>query len=548
MTKNLADELQRTARQALAGLQPSQQGEELGGMPVRRLLAAVFRGRYLLFGATVFGLLIGAFLGITTPNTYVSEGKFQFQAVGAERETVGPGASSQTSQESIATGASYVLETNDLLQRVVDRLGAARILQPYQPGDGSDSGAKGLFFSIQREWNATKASDRTPEAALKQLKRSITLERPRDTNVLIARYAANDAKLAKEVLTTWMDEAIKWHIEKYDNVKAYEAARKALEDALLARDLASKAENDFLLKKAKVSQFEEEKARLEKAEVEDSTKREKQLEDLQALKSELAGLDLALDVDKTVKATIPGRVKLDPTSAARKLIETEMGKVINLLIEAKVSGLRDSPAQVQSLERRMQAYKDELAKAEREAADAPEVESLVTNPEYEEKQKRRGKLRTDINELENRLKFAGEHATTQRDQLAKLLELEPEYLRLRDARVAAAAAVVTCEFRWNAATQKRELSGGGFSTLKDMQQASLPLEKEAPNRGKLVLGAVLVGLFFGFAVILLRSLPDTVVRTREDLEQIESLAVIGVMPRLDGINLRRHGALREQGW
>jgi hypothetical protein len=49
-------------------------------------------------------------------------------------------------------------------------------------------------------------------------------------------------------------------------------------------------------------------------------------------------------------------------------------------------------------------------------------------------------------------------------------------------------------------------------------------------------------------VLVLRALPDDVVRTRDDLERIEGLAVIGVMPSLDGKNLRRHVALREQGW
>lgn len=548
MTKNLADELQRTARQALAGLQPHQQGEEPGGMPLRRLLAAAFRGRYLLFGATMFGLLVGAFLGITTPNTYVSEGKFVFQSVGAERETVGPGTASQTSQESIATGASYVLETNDLLQRVVDRLGAGRILQPYQPGTEADSGAKGLFFSIQREWNATKETDRTPEAAMKQLKRSISLDRPRGTDVLIARYAANDAKLAQEVLATWMDEAVKWHIEKYENVKAYEAAQKAYEESRKARDAASKALAEFLLKKAKVSQFEEEKARLEKAEVDASTAREKERQELAVKKSELAGLDRALDVDKTISTTIASREKIDTTSTLRTQLESDLAKATGQLIDLEISPQKDRQAEKAQLDRKIAAIKEQIAKLMKEAAEAPEIESSRPNPEYTRKQERRGELRTQINELETRLQYADEYASKTREQQAKLLELEPEYLRLRDAKLAADEAVERSDLTWKLAQQKRALGAGAFSTLKDIQRASLPLEKEGPNRGKLVLGAVMVGLFFGFGVILLRSLPDTVVRTREDLEQIEGLAVIGVIPKLDGINLRRHGALREQGW
>ncbi|MFT4516374.1 MAG: hypothetical protein ACI89X_002511 [Planctomycetota bacterium] len=42
MTKNLSQEMQRNARQPLAGLTPHSQGEEAGGLPVRRLVAAFF--------------------------------------------------------------------------------------------------------------------------------------------------------------------------------------------------------------------------------------------------------------------------------------------------------------------------------------------------------------------------------------------------------------------------------------------------------------------------------------------------------------------------
>ncbi|MFT4516373.1 MAG: capsular polysaccharide biosynthesis protein [Planctomycetota bacterium] len=73
----------------------------------------------------------------------------------------------------------------------------------------------------------------------------------------------------------------------------------------------------------------------------------------------------------------------------------------------------------------------------------------------------------------------------------------------------------------------------------------MPLEKGGPNRGKLLIGGLFVGLILGLGLVVLRALPDRVVRTRDDLE---GLAVIGVIPRLDRTNLRRHTAMREQAW
>jgi uncharacterized protein involved in exopolysaccharide biosynthesis len=547
MTKNLADELQRTARQALVGMQPIAQGEETGGLPFRRLLAAAFRARYLVFATTLFGVLVGTFLAITTANTYVSEGKFLFTSAGAEKTVVDSTGAAENSQEAIATGASYVLESDDLLRKVVDRLGPQRILQPYQPGTPDDSGPKALFFRIQRDWNATKDSDCTPEEAQKRLKRTIAVERPRNTGVLLARCTANNAELARDILATFMDEAVKWHIEKYDDQKAYEVAKKSYEDNQVARDIANRALHDFLLNKAKVAKFDEEKARLEKAEVEASVERDKVMREIEVKRGNLTRLHQALDVDKSIPTTIKVRQRLDTTASVRTTLEGELAKITSELVRLEGSGDRDERRK-NELERTIRGLKTQITGLLKEAADAPEVEASMLNPEFQKAVESRGVLQTDIAGLETTLNYTGQQAAKKREELAKLLDLEPEFIRLRDSKSTADKAVETSEVTWEQAQRKRLLGLGNFSSLKPFQDASLPLEKEGPNRGKLLLGGLMVGLFLGLGILVLRTLPDSVVRTREDLEQVEGLAVIGVMPRLDGKNLKRHEALREQGW
>jgi uncharacterized protein involved in exopolysaccharide biosynthesis len=547
MTKNLADELQRTARMALAGMQPQPQGEEAGGLPFRRLLAATFRNRYLVLATTLFGLLAGTFMAITTANTYVSEGKFLFTSAGAEKTVVDSTGAAENSQEAIATGASYVLESDDLLRKVVDRLGAKRILQSYQPGTGDDSAPKALFFRIQSDWNAIEEADCTPEEALKRLKRTIAVERPRNTEVLLARCTAHDAGLAREILAAFMDEAVKWHIEKYDDRKAYDVAKKSYEDNQVARDLANRALQGFLLNKAKVAKFDEEKARLEKAEVDASIERDKVLRESEVKRANLARLTQALDVDKSIPTTIRVRQRLDTTASVRITLEGELAKTTSELVRLEGSGDRDERRKSE-LERTIKGLKTQITKLLEEAADAPEVEVSILNPEFQKNVELRGVLQTEIAGLDTTLNYTGQQAAKKREELAKLLELEPEFIRLRDAKNAADKAVDTSEVAWERAQQKRALGLGNFSSLKQFQDASMPLEKEGPNRGKLLLGGVLVGLFLGLGILVLRTLPDTVIRSREDLEQVEGLAVIGVMPRLEGTNLKRHEALRAHGW
>ncbi|MFO1031609.1 MAG: hypothetical protein U1F60_11045 [Planctomycetota bacterium] len=549
MTKNLAEELQRTARQALAGLQPVAQGDEMGGLPFRRLLAAAFRGRYLLFATTLLGLLIGLFMAITTVNSYVSEGRFQFTATGAERLRVDPTSASQTSQEMMAAGATYILNTNDLLERVVKRLGPARILQPYEPGIGEENGLKSVFFGIQRDWNMTREEDRTPEAALRYLKRAIVVDLPRYTGIVVATCTANNPELAREILAVWMDEAVKWHLEKYDDTKSYDAAKKSHEDSIVALDAAERALSEFMLRKAEVASFDGEKERIE-IELGAARGRESNLkEQIRVTEEEIKQRKEQLDGPNALPRTVT--IKVKKSSASEEVIAEVRRQMIDAEIALRNTQLIEkSPdsSEIRRAKNTLESLRGLVKDMEEERKLAPEVDEEVDNPLIRAAQTEIPRLELQLVGDRARLTAAiADHADKEK-QLRRLLEIEPEYSRLLKAKLEADSNNRSAQVLWSAAQQKRDLSLGNFSSLKSIQDASLPLEKEGPNRGKLILGAFLVGLFLGLGLLVLRALPDDVVRTRDDLERIDGLAVIGVMPRIDGKNLRRHTALREQGW
>jgi len=550
MTKNLADELQRTARQALAGLQPVASGDEFGGLPFRRLVAAVFRGRYLLFGTTFFGLLIGLFLAITTVNTYVSEGRFQFTATGAERLRVDTASAAQTSQEMMAAGATYILSNNDLLERVVKRLGPNRILQPYAPGKGEENGVKSLFFRIQRDWNMTREEDRTPEAALRYLKRTILVDAPRYSGMLVATCVANNPELAQEILATWMDEAVKWHIETYDDSKSYDAAKKRYDESKQALDAANKAMAEFLVRKARVLSFDADKERLE-AELGTAASRESELKtDIKSKEEEIKGLKAMLDGPNALPLTVKMKVKQSLTSqeTIARLEQEIFAKDLELRQLRGAVANPNASEDVNRLTKTVKSMREQVKEMKDELRAAPLVEEEVDNPLRKKAQEDLLTREGDLTSGRARLEAATTMRTEKESALRRLVELEPEYSRLLADKLSADTDVRATEVLWKQAQEKRALGEGNFSSLKPIQTASLPLEKEGPNRAKLILGAFLVGLFLGLGVLVLRALPDDVVRTRDDLERIEGLAVIGVMPRLDGKNLRRHSALREQGW
>lgn len=547
MTKNLADEMQRTARAALTGLQPVAQGEEPGGLSFRRLLAAAFRARYLLFATTLFGLLIGTFLAITTANSYASKGTFQLTGSGAEKTAPDPTRTAEMSQETIATSATYILTTDDLLKKVVKKLGAATILQPYQPGGPEDSGAKALFFAFQRDWNATREEDRTPEEALKRLKRTINVERPRFTDVILVTCVANNAQLAQKILETYMSEAIETHIATYDSQRAYDNSKKALEEAQTKRTLASNAMDEFLERKAQVEDFDTEKKRLQTEVADGAAAVSKFDAEVNVSAKTIADLSKLLAGPNAVPQYIMEPVKPGLSSAQEEKI---VGDIFELQTRLVLAEGVYSPNSLELKEKRAEiaARKAALEQLRNDARNAEPVQVQKLNPTWVSLMDNKTKLEATLALAQSQLSYTKESHTKSVTRFRQLLDLEDEFESLRTAEKHAEDAESSARITYGSWEMKRQLGQGNFSALKAIEPATLPLEKEGPNRGKLLLGGFFVGLFLGLGIVVLRSLPDTVVRTRDDLEQVEGLAVVGIMPRLDGANLRRHVALREQGW
>jgi uncharacterized protein involved in exopolysaccharide biosynthesis len=548
MTKNLADDLQRTARQALTALTPAPQGEEPGGLPFRRLLAAIFRARYLVFATTLFGLLIGSFSAITSANSYVSTGKFLFTSIGAESTMIDPARTTSTGSDAIGSGASHILNTDDLLKRVIKKLGPEQILQPYQPIAAEDSGARAWLYQVQRDWNDTKPEDRTEGVALRYLQGNLIVDHPRGSELLIATCTANNPALAQQILTTYMDEAITWHIEMWDDQRAYTEAERAATEARANRDVAARALREFLDRKAHVSQFDAEKERLERAQTAAAAQQLSLHQELASKKGALERLTRMLEVEKAIPKTKIEKRKPETTSNVQRGFEERLAATILKIVELE-GKLRDpSDPQIVEMRKQQADITAAIAKVNKEAREAPEEEVEIENPEYAKAQEERLKLTTEVWATEAKLELADANVRDTRAGLKALLELEPEHERLHDAFATAEQTVAHTQANWSAAQQKRALGLGKFSSLKQIQSPTFPLQKQGPNRSKMVLSGLFVGLFLGFGIVLLRALPDSVVRTRDDLERIEGLPVIGIMPRLDGANLRRHVTLRERGW
>jgi uncharacterized protein involved in exopolysaccharide biosynthesis len=130
----------------------------------------------------------------------------------------------------------------------------------------------------------------------------------------------------------------------------------------------------------------------------------------------------------------------------------------------------------------------------------------------------------------------------------RLRSLEPRYVQLRGDVLRAEETVRQAELSMAEAEQKRALRLGEFSSLSTIEDASVPLEKEGPERLRLILGAAAAGLFAALVLAVLRAMSDSVIRRPQDMEALDGVSVIGMMPRLSRRNLRRHAVARARGY
>jgi uncharacterized protein involved in exopolysaccharide biosynthesis len=543
MSKTLTKEPMVTTRGPALAPSPVPLGAEAGGLPLRKLAAALLRSRWFVFGTMALGFLVGAFLAVVTPNTYLSQGKFLFTS-GSENIQIGLEQISETKSDILAAQAIYVLRTDNLLRRVAERVNPERILASYQPkAEGSGIGAvlRGVQTSI-----ATSADEYSVEDAMRLLRKNLAIDQPRFTNILVATYLANDRQLAKDVLDAFMEEAQKYHQEQYDDPKKYDQARKQAEDAQTALALKAQARRDFLEQEAQVTNtFEYELQHAQAAEGEAASELDKNAAAIASASRRVEELDKHI---KTLPVNVVIKRRADVVQKAVDTLLEQIGKLEAQKTRIEVESAQGNPPEVEQISRQIAQLDQKLKQAQERQKDAPEIPFEERNPEHVKACEEVATLRSQL---------VGYRAVTEQLQsihtaaaarLRRLREIEPRYSALREDLERAQAENRNAEAAYQAAERKRVANIGNFSTLKVIENPSLPLEKEGPNRGRLLLGGWVLGLFLALAVVVLRSLPDTVVRTPQDLEDMEGIALIGMMPRSGNRNLRRHEAARERGF
>lgn len=187
---------------------------------LRGVVATLFRQKWkmLFFLLVVMG---GAIALVTmTPPVFESEAKLLSrigrESLALDPSVVGPTVSVAQSRESEINSELAILKSHDLLERVVDKIGPARLLNPpvkFAQGVGS-SDVK------QPEWlQRLGLSSPTPprERAIEKLAKNLNLEVDGKSNIIGVSLAAYEPEVARQGLEELLRLYQERHIEVYGN-------------------------------------------------------------------------------------------------------------------------------------------------------------------------------------------------------------------------------------------------------------------------------------------------------------------------------------------
>lgn len=517
-------------------------------LTLRRLAAAMFRGKLLLIPAAVFGTAIGLVVALLKPNEYLSRGTFLFQQ-GSENIVVAPVSAGNGrppmvyGNRGLPGNAPAILLSDEVMRRVVREVGAARVLTPYEPGqnvrsEGLVGAVQGWIHAFQRWLHASGTHSVSREAAVRHVDANLSIAAPPGSNLVHVMYKANDPALAQQVLTAYMQVARVRHLEVYRDDTGtelvetrYEAAHNALETA--------RNELDAFLEGAGGPDLE---ARYQTARdrLEDSRGR------IGDLKGRINTQALLLEKLEKRLEQLPPEVFTEEPVYDQELISQ---------LNREIHGLKSDLVRLQTslkhpeTDQKVEQLRKRLAEREKalqEVRTTPVqvVPRKVRNPEWAATKRKTDELRLQL--AVDREVFAGaqqRHETLEK-AAAGLAQYQALYRTHTGAVAEAQARLRGLRSQLALARDKKEMSQSRMSALQIVDEPDLPLLKQGPNRLRIALGGLLSAFFGAVALLFFRAVTDRTFRTESDVEQCAGIRVLATIPDLGRKSLRRHRSLR----
>lgn len=502
--------------------------------------------------------LVAIIYALTRPNVYASQASLM--VVGNR----GGGSAAEVAANMLRMGnigpsqvlaALEVINSSVVAERVVERLTPAEITKPYQPERGSEEERQKMgivdsvtdwMHRIQARWfqSAQTPSSLRPEVATEVFRRSFTAWADERASLIKLVYRAGSRDQAQRILK----EVVQVVVERYREVCAPSASR----DWVMQR--MQKVEQDYTVAKADYDQFIAKHGRVNFAEERIAQERARAAAETSLYTMKRTRDTTRDNLDKwtlrlkelTPQRTRQREVTEDNANARGELVKQLVEKQ-NLKIDMEK---RDSAEQLAD-DGRYKSLKAQLENivTRMEELDKPRKVTIVDdNPEYVAIEARiralslaQAELDSEIPRLESEVTQLASSLQTlyaqqqQADHLVERFELtKTELGEVRKAKE-------SYEFQ-------AQLDTLGLSSLQPVDTPTAPLLKEGPQRARMILVGLAVGLLVSVTfIMLLVRMSKTFLRTTEVAVSLGRGDVVA-MPWLERGNVRRFRLARKRGW
>lgn len=221
---------------------PGQGGSRESGLnPVFFALHAAKRFHLLILLAGGVGLAFGLFRAAVTPNTYQSTGKLYIRPsvrdnLTAESAIAGAASVRMLNLRETISNEMQVLSSPQLYQKIVEKVGVAGILTPYDPTQGREAGdwATRLFHGFQQWWfqdggGSGEMVGDLEYQAIQTLRSALAIYPEPNTTYVNVTYTTTSPEQAKRIVDVALEAAKEVHTEVLNAASSLETVLRELE-------------------------------------------------------------------------------------------------------------------------------------------------------------------------------------------------------------------------------------------------------------------------------------------------------------------------------
>jgi uncharacterized protein involved in exopolysaccharide biosynthesis/Mrp family chromosome partitioning ATPase len=550
------DKLIENRSNTLQTTRPAPMWVDAGGQRASNLasyLEIPFIHKRLILGCTLIGILLGWLAILVWPRSYESEAKLTIR-VGRESVSLDPAATTsatmmlQKQRDEEIVSALEVLNSRQVAETVVDKLGAEAILSGALPDDGSTEvvdappsvgdllesarestsewlesvgiTSQSLYSVLRGAGLKDDISDR--ELAVRALQSSADFHSPKNSTVIVIDAQSKTPKMAQAIVSEITESFLDEHLEGAHTKGSY----------VFFRQQSAEVEKQLNKLVAERSKFMQDADIL-------SIDANREL-----LQQRLAGIDRDMVIASGEIEQVTSEIEDLKTKEHAADDEIVAGKMLGT--DSTWSGMRQRVYELELVEGELAARTTDrhpdLIKVRKQLLRAHEIlaqlkdervdESTTPNPVkrklYEELQSQE----TRLIGLRSMIDIKQEQRASMERQINELLEQERQLTDTdRNIRLMDASLQVLRE-KLEEARVIEGLVSNKITNLHVFQPATFVERAVSPEKKILAAGFLLLGLMTGLGLAVARQASSPALRTSEDVESQLGQPVVSTIPRL----------------